>query len=100
METGRLSLQDSVHVSQDVVFREMDGEAVLLHLGTGIYFGLNEVGTRIWSLLQQEASLQKVFDQLLAQYDVSPKQLQDDLLALVSQMCDKGLVHEHLPTPV
>jgi hypothetical protein len=103
MESGnasRVSLQDTVRVSEDVVFRELDGEAVLLHLGSGIYFGLNEVGTRIWNLLQQHGSLQRVFEQLLSHYEVSPQQLQDDLLALVGQMRDKGLLEERLPTPV
>jgi hypothetical protein len=96
MEPGyhRPSLEDTVRVSEDVVFRELDGEAVLLHLGTGIYFGLNGVGTRIWNLLQQETSIQKVYGQLLAFYDVSPQQLQDDLISLIAEMREKGLVQD------
>jgi hypothetical protein len=95
-----LSLKDTVRISGDVVFREIDGEGVLLNLGTGIYFGLNDVGTRIWNLLQQDGSLRKVFHSLQKQYDVTPDRLEQDLLQLVSQMLEKGLVLEHLPTPV
>ena len=94
------SLEDTVRISEDVVFRELDGEAVLLHLGTGIYFGLNEVGTRIWTLLGQDGSLQSVLDAMVKQYDVAPDRLEKDLLQLVEQMREKGLVQEHLPTPV
>ena len=100
MPMPRFCLDDTVQISEDVVFRELDGEAVLLHLGTGIYFGLNEVGTRIWTLLGQNGSLQSVLDDMLKQYDAAPDRLEKDLLQLVEQMREKGLVQEHLPTPV
>jgi len=46
------SLDRSVCVGKDVVFRELDGEAVILNLETGTYFGLDTVGTRIWQFCQ------------------------------------------------
>src|SRR3990172_4804113 len=100
MPMPRFCLDDTVQISEDVVFRELDGEAVLLHLGTGIYFGLNEVGTRIWTLLGQNGSLQSVLDDMLKQYDAAPDRLEKDLLPPGGQMREKGLVQENLPTPV
>ena len=95
-----LTLRDHVSPTTDVVFRELDGEAVLLHLGTAIYFGLNAVGTRIWLLLQEDSSLQRAYDRLLADYDVPPEKLEQDLLALVGQLCGKGLLQVSLPASV
>ena len=92
MEKVRAFLEDTIQVCDDVVFRELDGEAVILNLDTGIYFGLNEAGTRMWSLLQQEESLQRVFEALRAEYDVASEVLQADLLRLVEQMQEKGLI--------
>ena len=100
MGSMKFSLQDTVRISEEVVFRELDGEAVLLNLGSGIYFGLNDVGTRIWALLGQDGALRSVFDALKQQYDEVPERLEKDLLELVEQMYSKGLVQEHLPTPV
>ena len=100
MPPTRFSLQDAVRVSDQVVFRELEGEAVLLNLETGVYFGLNDVGTRIWARLQQDGSLQNVFDTMQQQYSVEPQRLEKDILDLIEQMCAKGLVQEHLPTPV
>ena len=90
--TRPLSLQDSLQVSEDAVYRELDGEAVLLNLDTGIYFGLNATGTRIWNLIAQHGSLQKVLDAMAEEYDASPNSLEKDLLQLVSQLSEKGLV--------
>lgn len=86
------SLGDSVMVSADVVFREIAGEIVLLDLQSGTYFGLNEVGARIWTLIQQHALLRRVFDIAQAEYAVAPKDLERDLLDLVDELRRKGLV--------
>jgi coenzyme PQQ synthesis protein D (PqqD) len=99
MPRGNLTLEDAVRLPDDVVAREIDGEAVLLNLSTGIYFGLNKVGSRILTLLQRDGSLRKVAEAIEREYDVERVRLDADLLALVNQLREKGLVEEDLPTP-
>jgi len=65
---------------------------VILGLRDGVYFELNEVGARIWQLLQQPCSLQTVLATLLDEYDVSPAKCEADLLSLVENMLKRGLV--------
>lgn len=84
-------LGDRLTVSPDVVFRELEGEAVLLDLESGTYFGLNAVGTRIWSLIQERDSLRAVLDAITAEYDARPEVLERDLLRLAAELCAKGL---------
>ena len=86
------SLGARLRVSDDVVFRELDGEAVILNLGSGTYFGLDEVGTRAWALIEAHGDLRAVYDTLLDEYDVPPDVLERDLIRLVSEMAGKGLV--------
>jgi len=49
-----------VTIPDDVVFRDLAGEAVILNLASGIYFGLNEVGTRMWNLLAEHGSTEQI----------------------------------------
>jgi hypothetical protein len=86
------SLRDSITVAPDVVFRELDGEAVILNLESGIYFGLDQVGTRIWQLLQEHGALQKVFETMCDEFDARSDALERDLLGLVDELCANGLV--------
>jgi hypothetical protein len=86
-----LSLADSVTINPDVLFRELDGEAVLLNLDAGVYYGLDPVGTKIWELIGEYGSLQSVFDAMLREYDVDATILENDLLRLVSELCANGL---------
>jgi hypothetical protein len=88
----QVSLQSSVKICDDVVSRDLEGEAVILNLETGTYFGLNEVGTRIWTLIQEHESLSRVFEAITREYEVSPEALQGDLLRMVDELRTKGLV--------
>ena len=76
----------------DVVFRELAGESVLLRLDTGIYFGLNAVGTRIWQLLVERGDKEKVIQEMLAEFEVSEQDLRRDVEKLVQELCEKGLL--------
>lgn len=86
-----LSLRDSLTYCDEVLFRELDGEAVLLNLETGIYFGLNPVGTRIWQLIGNQRPLADVLAILQREYAVEPDALERDLLALCGELCGAGL---------
>ncbi|HEX7374515.1 MAG TPA: PqqD family protein [Steroidobacteraceae bacterium] len=88
----RLTLSHQASHSDDVLFQEVGGEAVLLKLASENYFGLDPIGTRIWSLLGDGNTLQHAYDVLIDEYDVEPEILERDLLALVERMASAGLV--------
>ena len=87
-----LTLSHQARPSDDVLFQEVGGEAVLLQLASENYFGLDAVGTRIWILLNEDPSLKRAFDILSDEYEVETEVLERDLLALVERMADAGLV--------
>ena len=87
-----VTLDSEVVISNDVVSRELEGEAVILNLASGTYFGLDPVGTRIWSLVQEDGSLRRVFEILQQEYDVTPRRLEGDILRLVEVLCANGLL--------
>lgn len=76
----------------DVLFQELQGETVLLNLTTGVYLGLNPIGTRIWRLMESKQSLREVLDAILQEYDVPEEQLTGDVVSLVDKMRAHGLV--------
>jgi hypothetical protein len=93
MEESRISLDCSAKINEEsVVSRELEGEAVMLNLASGVYFGLNEVGTRIWALIQEHGSLRKVLEAMQQEYEVAPQTLESDLLLIVEELRAKGLV--------
>jgi hypothetical protein len=81
-----------LRIAHNVIFRHLAGEAVLLDLDTGTYFGLDAVGTRVWSLIAEHGSSSLAIDTLLAEYDVDAPRLEKDVTALVDQLIAKGLL--------
>jgi len=67
-------------------------DAFLLNTQTNKYFSLEKVGTRLWELLSQGRSLREAYQRLLKEYEVSPAELESDLLELVNHMMENGLV--------
>ena len=90
------TLESTFVISEAALFRDLDGEAVILDPEAGTYYGLNAVGTRIWQLVQQHGQLRSVFEQLCLEYEAAPDVLERDLLHLVRELADAGLgrVHE------
>lgn len=81
-----------LRVADNVVFRNLAGESVLLNLDTGTYFGLDAVGTHLWSLVAKHGSTASAIQILLAEYDVDEPRLKKDIDALINQLLAKGLL--------
>lgn len=81
-----------LQVPGNVAVRELDGELVLLNFDTESYYGLDEVGARMWEVLSQSPTIQAGVDQLLEEFDVDPERLRADVEALVGNLVEGGLV--------
>ena len=81
----------------DVLFTEIAGETVLLAPGEGRYFGLNEVGTVVWDRLERPAPLGRVLDEIVARFEVEEDEAWSDLVELVKELEDHGLVDAVAP---
>lgn len=82
----------AIRLSDDALAQAVQEETVLLDLQSSQYFGLNEVGSRVWALLAEGHDLMAVRDRLLDEYDVTAAVLEPDLAALIDDLVDAGLV--------
>ncbi len=79
-------------VSKQVMSRVLDGDAVLLDLGSGKYFGLNLVGTHIWQALEAGATVAELHAAVLADFDVDAATARAELEALLGDLLARGLI--------
>jgi hypothetical protein len=82
----------AVRIRNEVVFRELDGEMVLLNLASGVYFGLDPVGTRIWALIVEQRSPADIVDALTAEYEVDAETCEADVWKLLDALAAHGLI--------
>jgi hypothetical protein len=87
-----ISFSDRVTVPDDVLISHLQDEAVILNLDSERYFGLDDVGTRFLSVLTTSETIETAYERLRGEYDVDPQILRTDLLALVENLVDQGLL--------
>ena len=95
-----LDFSTSVVPSPEVLVQELDGEAVLLNLESERYFGLDDVGTRVWQHLLEHRRLDRVCAELLKEYEVDESTLRADVLRLVQELVEAGIVSVQIPDAV
>ena len=88
----QISFSDRVTVPDDVLVSRLQEESVILNLDSERYYGLDDVGTRILSVLTNAESIEAAYQSLLAEYDVDESVLRQDLLALVESLVQQGIV--------
>lgn len=81
-----------LRASNEAIGQEVRGETVILDLASEEYFSLDEVGTRVWQLMQNPVSLESLKAQLLQEFDVEEATLESDLNELVEVLVGEGLV--------
>lgn len=88
----QISFSDRVQVPEGILISNLQDESVILNLDSERYFGLDNVGTRILTVLTNSDSIQSAYESLLAEYDVDHAVLRQDLLALIENLLQQGLV--------
>lgn len=74
------------------VSTELDGETVILDVSSGVYSGLDPVGTTIWNLLESPISFARIIKTVLDTYDVQEEQCVKDMLLFLQDLADHGLI--------
>jgi hypothetical protein len=75
----------------DATFQEVAGEAILIHLQTGVYYSLNDVGTAFWNLLDGTRSIEACAQTIAAEYSAPADLVLADLLELAADLTKEGL---------
>ena len=87
-----ISFSDGVNVPDDVLISRLHEESVILNLDSERYFGLDDVGTRFLSVLTTSESIEAAYQKLHQEYAVDGSVLREDLLALVENLVNQGIL--------
>ena len=87
-----ISGRSMVVVTDEQVSCDLADEVAILDLQPGIYYGLDAVGARIWSLIQEPKTVTEVCNSLPEEYDVDPERCERDLMVLLQVLADRGLI--------
>lgn len=90
--THNVTGQSIVVAAKDQVSSDVGGEAVILNMQNGVYYGLDPVGARIWNLVQQPKRVADLRDAVVSEFDVEPARCETDLIELLQNLLTEGLI--------
>lgn len=92
-----VSLQSVVTAARDQASSEVAGETIVLGLRRSAYYGMERVGARVWSLVQQPRAVGEIQAAILEEYDVDAERCERDLLAFLDDLLAEGLIDLQTP---
>jgi hypothetical protein len=92
MAKSPITVSSEVVASKNQVATQLGSEVVILGVEIGKYFGLNEVGARVWALVQAPSKVSAICAAVVEEYDVDPAECERDVLELLTELESKGLI--------
>ncbi len=87
-----ISDRSVVVAAKDQVSCDLAGEAAILNIKSGVYYGLDPVGARIWNLMQEPRAVAEIQNAITSEYDVEPDRCARDLASLLERLLAEGLI--------
>jgi len=92
MSSISIAESTTVVATENALSTTIDDETVILHESAGKYYGLNDVGTFIWELLEEPRTIKEICEEVTAEYDVGYERCKNDVKEVISELVEKGLV--------
>ncbi len=87
-----ITAESVVSWSRSPVATEVDSEVVLMNVGRGRFYGLGETGSSVWRRLGSPIRVDDLCRELMLEYHADPEMLLSDVIVLLEQMQEEGLV--------
>lgn len=76
----------------DLLYNEIDREVVMLSIENSEYYGMDQVGSRIWEILEKPVSLKQLISSLTEEYEVNDQQCAEDIQNFLQGLVRKNLI--------
>ncbi|MEE9391659.1 MAG: PqqD family protein [Planctomycetota bacterium] len=90
----KITTSSTVVAIKEQVSCDLSDDTVVLHLKSGVYFKLNEVGARIWELLVSPRGFLDLQEIIVSEFEVSAEQCEGDLIKILGELAKHGLVED------
>jgi len=87
-----MTLDTKINIPDTLFLQKVDDETILLDSNTNEYFSINEIGTFIWETLEEKKDLKSVKEEIISNYEVDEKQVENDILNFIQEVANKGLI--------
>ncbi|HBS85743.1 MAG: hypothetical protein A2W91_13430 [Bacteroidetes bacterium GWF2_38_335] len=84
--------EDTIHRDPKMLSSYMDNEIVMMSIENGEYYGLNEIGSRIWELTEKPIKIEDLISKLMDEYEVDRENCMKDTMEFLDKLAEKKLI--------
>ena len=88
----QVSLSSIAQRNTEIVDASIDGETVMMSIENGQYYGLDQIGSHIWSKLETPQKVEELCQELGKEYDVTEQECQKDVLQFLNTLSENGII--------
>ena len=92
MISNQLTLETIIRRSDALLFSNLGDDIVMMDVELGAYYGLEAVAAQIWALTERPVSVRSVCERLMTEYEISPEQCQQEILAFLGDLLNHRIV--------
>jgi len=78
----------------NLTFSRVDDSIIAIDRDQGFCFAMNLTSARIWELISSPIRVSSLCDSLCNEFDVDPETCRNDVVAILSEMRENGLLRE------
>lgn len=71
---------------------DIDGDKVMMNIDKGQYYMINEIGSDIWSILENEITIEELLNKLIDKYDIDKETCKTDVIEFLGRLSDEELI--------
>lgn len=90
--TKTIGIDSLVRRAEYIDAADLNGEKVMMNLDKGRYFALNEVGSRIWDMMDRPLTVRDIVDAMTREYEIDEQSCAKEVLAFLGKMYDEELI--------
>ncbi len=87
-----MNLETKIQLDPELLYSKIGDEIVLLTIESGKYFKVDAIGSRIWEIIKEPISIEKVLAQLVGEYEVSLAECEKDVMSFIDKLKEDNLI--------
>jgi hypothetical protein len=95
----KVSVNSTVVAAETQVSSDLGEEVAILDFKAGVYYGLDDVGARVWQLVQEPKKVREIRNVLLEEYEIEPDRCEHDLIELLRSLAGEELIEINNEAP-
>lgn len=89
---GNVEIENIISKNPEIDATDLDGEVVMMNMEKGQYFMMNDVGSRIWEIIEEPIKVSEIINALISEYEVEREECENTVMEFLNDLSYGDLI--------